>query len=953
MKKQAKPFVNLMNGLTGQSGRCLLLYGAVCFLCQAVSAQQVREADFRTAGHPRVFVTESDRSAILDKINTVDWARSLFENLRKEVDPIVAVHRENPSYVISRMQMHWEPGKRYTRFYTEGNFITRREGNAQYPTVRITYGRAASNSVPLAPLDKIIPYGDGSLTKPKGMATGIVKLTETPEGTLSQMGQAVAYDTVPFTRTGLGTETVNRSFIQLAWKSSILYYLTENKDYAKLAADILWNFVRGASQQEQVDPDWEEHSDGVCINGYLSFETLGDTRHFATLPLAYDMIYNYLHDEYFDSEQFLHGIEGEWWAPAHTEGKQWALGRFEVMFKRLIENKLNRGGGLKGNWNMNEQQSAMLYALALDADSTYSDGKGRAYYVNKLVYGPTTPSHGAYVDVLRANISPVTGLWPEAPGGYGQGSGEQLVRFGYIYYKNGIDLLSQDSLLSKVPGAMSQMMFPNGYITNIGDASYSTMFTAQLELMMAYCAEKGEAGQVEYWASMMKYAKERSFSNEFYYALFFYLPQIPVTEGLPHLPRVSYSSVYSCVFGRNVADDCKDALAFTLAGFGKDMGHRQPNGLTMELYGRGHILAPDQGIGQDYWSKDTHEYKMNVAAHNTVVPNGEGADLNMPQNLEILYSEPRIVEGGEPEIELSPNHQFVEVANHFYTKDIRAEQRRAVLLVRTSPQTGYFVDIFRSDVTDGEDRYHDYIYHNMGVGAEVYDASGNLMQLSAGLLDSLSGKGYAYFTTQASQVADEGFQADFHLGVDDVHTRMFVPASKDRTVYQLNSLFNHRYYEPSLRKLPVPAVLVRQQGEAWNRPFVAVYEPYGNGAEAQISSVNTAESRKQKGVDKLSVEYKQGNRADHIIHSVNPRAEADYMGIRFKGTLAVVTVCGETPSSVYIVDGHSLRMKGLTVKSANNEPFDALLEWKDGVLTCRSEQEIIVKSSAVQTVVKE
>ena len=55
---------------------------------------------------------------------------------------------------------------------------------------------------------------------------------------------------------------------------------------------------------------------------------------------------------------------------------------------------------------------------------------------------------------------------------------------------------------------------------------------------------------------------------------------------------------------------------------------------------------------------------------------------------------------------------------------------------------------------------------------------------------------------------------DFHLGIDDTHMRMFMPEGEERIVYQLNSLFNHRYYESSLRKLPVPALLVRQQGEA-------------------------------------------------------------------------------------------------------------------------------------------
>lgn len=123
------------------------------------SAQQITESDFYTNAHPRVFVTIDDRPSVLEKVKNVNWTKNLYDALKAEVDPIVAIHRKNPSFVISRMQMHWEPGKRYTHFYTEGNFIPRRTGNAKYPTVRVTYGRAASNSVPLAPLDKIISYG--------------------------------------------------------------------------------------------------------------------------------------------------------------------------------------------------------------------------------------------------------------------------------------------------------------------------------------------------------------------------------------------------------------------------------------------------------------------------------------------------------------------------------------------------------------------------------------------------------------------------------------------------------------------------------------------------------------------------------------------------------------------------------------------------------------------------
>lgn len=905
------------------------------------SAQQVKESDFRTATHPRVFVTADDKQVILNKIETVEWANNIYKNLKAEVDPIVVIHRKNPSYVISRMQMHWEPGKRYTHFYTKGNFIPHREGNAKYPTVRVTYGRAASNSVPLAPLDKIIPYGDGSLTKPSNEQRGIVKLTDANVNVLSQLGQKVCYDTVPFTQTGLGTETTNRGFIHLAWKASILYYLTGEKDYAKLTADILWNFVRGASQQEQVNPDWEAKNDGVCHNGYLSFETLGDTRHFSTLPLAYDMIYDYLHNEYFELNQFKKGIRGELWAPAHTEGKKWALDCFEIMFKRLIENKLNRGGALHGNWNTNEHQSAMLYALALDEDSTYADGKGRAYYVSHLVYGPTTKTHGAYLDVLRANISPVTGLWPEAPAGYGQGSIGQLVRFGFIYYKNGLDFLSKDPLLNKASGSMKQMLFPNGYVTNFGDASYSTMNTEQLELLIAYSHDKKDTVQERKFAELMKYAKNRNLDNEFYYSLFFYLPQIPQVNNEPKLSRTSYSSVYSLIFGRNNASNYKDALAFTLMGFGKETGHRQPNGMNIELYGRGHVLAPDQGVGQDYWGADTHEYKINVAGHNTVSPNGKGADNSMPQNLEILHAEPVVIDGGEPETEISPNHQYVDAVDHFYTKEIKAEQRRMLSIIRTSPQTGYFVDIFRSVVTDGDNKYHDYIYHNMGVGSEMFSSLGEPLKLTKLPLDSLSGKGYRYFNTLGSLATEKAFFMDFHLGVDDTHMRMFMPEGKEHTIYQLNSLFNHRYYVPLLRKLSVPALLVRQQGEAWDKPFIAVYEPYGNGAEATVKSVYVGETKEQKGVAKLTVEHKKDGCVDFIIHSITPEKESEYMGIRFVGTYCVVSYKNKMPISVYIGNGTSFSMNVLKLNSASGEPFNALFELENGRWLHHSDKEVV------------
>ena len=885
---------------------------------QGMPERHIHEADFRTSTHPRVFLTLEDIPVLKKKVATVPWAGKMVDDLHRQIDPVVAIHEKDPSYVISRMAMNWEEGKHYTRFYTEGNVISRREGNAKYPTIRIKYARAASSSVPVAPLDKLIPYSDGQMTIARGTERGIVKIDDNPFVSLYDLGTPTQYDTVAFELTGIGADALNRTFIHTAWKSSVLYRLTGDNRYAKLAADIIWTFVRGAAQHEWVNPGMPGS------NGYLSYETLDDTRHYSTLPLAYDMIYDYLYGEYFDLEQFRLGIEGEPWAPCHPEGKTWALKQFEIVFKNMIENKLQRGGGLLGNWNTNEHQSAMLYALALDGDDQYADGKGRAYYVDRLVNGPTTRFHGAYRDVLRANISPATGLWPEAPGGYGQGAISQLVRFGFIYYRNGLDFLDKDPLLKKASTSMPQMLFPNGYLTNYGDASYAMINTDQLELLMAYAHDRSDTTLLEQSARLMAFVPSRNYEGEFLYPLFFYLPDIPRSKDVPQLQRVSYSADYSLVLERNLADRSQDALAFALMGFGRRTGHRQPNGMNLEIYGRGHILGPDQGIGQDYWSRETVNYKINVAGHNTVAPNGEGADNRMPQDLEIIHAEPLFDDGVSPDSSVSPNHQYVEAHDHFYTPHIKAEQRRVVGIVRTSPKSGYYVDIFRSTVPDGNNRYHDYIYHNMGLGSDLHRSDGMHLKKASFPLDSLSGMGYGYFQTQESTWDGHPVTIDFHLGVEDAHMRMSIPEGKGRSVYHLLSPFCHRYYLDSLKNRPVPAVLVRQEGEAWNHPFLTVFEPYGQGIGPLVRSVSIGKTSFQEGIAKLTVSMVEKGRKDLIIHSIYPEKMADYAGIRFQGVYCVVSLLRKTLKSVYL--GSVTCFKGFGVEIVADKPCNVYID---------------------------
>jgi hypothetical protein len=795
--------------------------------------------------HPRVYFTNADVPALREKAKNVDWAKKIVADWHKAVDRHVERHAKDPEFILSHLQMHWEKGKHYTHHYTDGNYIPRREGNAKYPTIRTPYARSWGNGIKSGDWENDPPYSDGTLRAKDG----------TP---------------IPFDRTGQAYENLNDWFLSLAYKAAILYHLEGDEKYAKFAADITWILVRGGSQQEWVNPDQKGGN-----NGFLSWETLGDTRHYWAIPLIWDMLYDYYNGKYFEELRVRSGELGVsrgdrlMIKASVAEGKEANLERFHVFFEKMIDNKLERGGGLIGNWNMNEQQSAMLYALALDDDAAYVDGKGRKYYVRKIVKGPTTASHGAYMDVLRANIDPESGLWPEAPGGYGQGSTAQIVKFGFIYWKSGLNLLSRDPLLKKAATAIFQMVHPNGYIANVGDSSYHRIWTDSLELLCSYAKSTGDEEMLSQCAGAIKQTGGRSLRDDI--AFFFYLPELP-DVAVPKLSRVSYAPCFPCIVERNFAKsgDPVDALSFSLAGFSKKMGHRHANGLTLELCGRGEILAPDIGAGGDYWCRETHQYYRHVAAHNTVVVNGLGLDDNRVEMLlDIKAAEPQIVAGADVSKSKSPHRQFVDVESIYDAKEVKARQRRTVAIVRSGAKTGYFIDIFRSKEAEGDVKYQDYIYHNVGEWESSFAVAAE-DKTENGELDPKSGKGYEYFKTIASW---KGGTSVRPLAVDydgDLKTGIHLATQKEDAIYQLEGPKAFRHYNREVGEKPCPTLLVRRKGgNAWNAPFIAVYEPYGRGVSEQIAHVEREPVQGDEEGVKVTVFYKDASRRDEIVHSPN------------------------------------------------------------------------------------
>ena len=187
--------------------------------------------------HPCVYFRAGELPSLREKAQNVAWARDIVKRWHRDVDSAVARHADDPSFASSRLQMNWMEGRRYTKAWTQGNFIPRREGNAKYPTIRVAYARTWGDCpYRSVPWEQNPPYttDDGVFLNDKP--------TEFP-GNL-----------VPLEHSGMAAELINEKLLDLAYKSAILYALESDARYAKFAADIVWTLVRGGAQQEEINP---------------------------------------------------------------------------------------------------------------------------------------------------------------------------------------------------------------------------------------------------------------------------------------------------------------------------------------------------------------------------------------------------------------------------------------------------------------------------------------------------------------------------------------------------------------------------------------------------------------------------------------------------------------------------------------------------------------------------
>ena len=725
--------------------------------------------------------------------------------------------------------------------------------------------------------------------------------------------------------------------LQTAVDCGVLYFLTQEEQYARYAADVLHTFVQAIHQlpreTEFFNAGWVYTQDHLREAREIS----------AQLPIIYDFIHPWLL------------ADGQVYDLGKGTKTAFDFGLAEEVFRGYAELAINRGG-TGTNWPILEAASLVGNALAL------SDPAERAHYLNYFLVEDTRRQDA--LPTISAFYKEYGGSWPESFG-YSQHVGEFLT---YLF-----TLLShhqpESGLVGKYPEVVAALpeayyfTYPGGKETILhgdGHREYHPMINGY---EMAYHLGKREDRPelVQTFGQLIKHSVEEGGYERFFGArrrtypaspyreptkLLWFEPEITADAGQYPLPVTDELPFAGITLQRNLSPTGKpeDGLMGFIGGGAYVHGHA--TGMSMELFGKGYVLGGKGG--RKKYRTDIHEnYYRIFASNNTVIVNGATKSAGGWVGLGTDRVK-RIAVEPEPEVApVSPNFSFSTGAFHdTIGTGAEAYQERTLGIVRTTDTTGYYVDVFRSR-SELPQQYHDYIYRNAGEELNLF-SNGEAVKLKATperYRANAEGQwkrnriyrqpGWHFFEdVMTSEQHTDNLQATFiakELGANGIQMRAFFPGQNNRFFTTATSPPLAEGPEVYRDKRP-PTLVVRQEGSAWENPFAVVYEPALTG-EHSIDSVGIIRrGRRCQGMVVKSNE-RAGGVTQLVLTPADPEQVTDYpdYGLSFRGRYAVLTLA---PSgqlrSVYVGAGQSFSFGEYSLRPAQGRTISAFVDFGSG-----------------------
>ncbi len=860
-----------------RSLKSLIVIGFLLFAFVKVEAQS----------HPRILVNNDDKQTVLAKIETQDWAKELYGKMLEKIEPIAERHTRQPDWILSRYQMYRVPGKHYTDFYTDrgGTALIRMEGNAPGPTIRGTTHKRP-------PLDH------------EGFRFRVPALEEFPvyDTSYEMFLQSTApsgrwYWTDPQTIVGSINSTINT----ICLESAIIYWLTGDEKYVRLASDIIIQWVNAAYYQNPYQ--------GACRDGFFAVQSLSDLA-YSTLPLAFDFLYDYL------------------------KKNEAPLDKFDIIFERLTQIQLERGFW-NNNWFAAQSPTYLYSALAL------SDKAKRDEYLHYFMYEDKINGSCGRLSLASTCERWLTpdGHWKE-PGGYHNFPVGNILRASVAAEKNGYKVFTEFPPLYQASYAMMKYLFPNNKVMAFGDTRRGGMDPRHLEIAISM-ANKYNDPVLPTLVSAMNdmivngYKRE----NSGWFGLLSNIGELPnIDNAKIELPRTGTLDFAKCYLQRNGVDPATGMMCYLQ---GATYNHNHCNGIGMELYGQGMVLGNDPGIGGHYDTEVHINYYALFAAHNTVIAAGKSGPTNAFRGgggtkpmgaLELHVMEPL-----PDQAAVSPNCSFTSV--NYLEPSTSTNQKRTLALIRTAEKSGYYVDIYHSDNKEK----NEYLYHNLGNSISLFDEGDNPlpMQKTDELSEHVDGYGPGYKLFKDKQTTGgyaDDVKAQFSLNVEgkgDIFMDMYIAGGSDREYF--TAMAPKSYTAPQEYMLmPNPVAIVRQNGDAWKNPFMVVYESYTGDNKNTIDDI-TGVSDGETSV--LNVKGDFGRQT--IIQSFSKKAWQNG-DESFTGHFGVISYRDKDLSYLYLGNGSKISSGNYSIETKGNKPVTANLEIMGDEVIISSNQDIII-----------
>lgn len=720
-----------------------------------------------------------------------------IENVMSQVD-------KQPDWLYSRLQMFWKTNA--SDVFVNGEAFAHPGGErAAEPTVKYNGTRGFESQYNRPKLEDLVPYDDDE----QGNVTYINKVT----GKMEKTSPA---------KTGCNIAGVNRYIIGIARDAARIYAATGDMRYGQMAAKVFDVYMKGIAYRNV--PIDLNHGHQQTLVGMTTFEVI------------HEDVINELTQMYPLIKPLVKNDQAV----------------IEAGFKKWAENIIANGVP-HNNWNLFQADFITKIALVLQDNQAYADGKGKQYYLDYIV-NQNSIRQWSMNKLIDFGFDANSKTWYESPG-YSTTVLSSICDFANMLdEKAGIDLFKQRPILTEAVKTSAEYLFPNRMIAGFGDTHPGYLNTGGIDQVLKYATRH----------------KNKNLISEMNLLKNAVAPKAPISEIEAYTSTLFYAPNVSWIAMRSGMDKQHDLMASVNASLGN---HQHANGISLELYGKGYVLGPDAGIGRTLYSGlDYLEYYSQMPAHNTVVVDGVSSyPVMMSQHAfkvvasypEVSKEQPASKKLSEKKLSIQKDSELKDKITYatvsFIEPETQAQQQRTTAIVKTSAKGGYYIDVFRSKKKEGGDKTHDYFYHNLGQEMKVMDAaSGQSLDMKP--TEELAFAGghlyaYSYIYDKKSAEMQNSVKSQFVTkilddkvveamdGQREITMTMWMKKDENRTIFQALSPVNLEYErmpnQPyKVDEQPVLTFVARQKGEAWNHPFVCVYEPSSDTEPGDIASVD-------------------------------------------------------------------------------------------------------------------